>query len=39
MYFEDYLEGGRVHFDYQMRPGVVQSSNAIELMRSVGLNV
>ena len=24
-------------FDYHLRPGVVQTSNAVELMRSVGL--
>ena len=26
-------------FDYLLRPGVVQKSNALELMRSVGLDV
>jgi MutS domain V len=39
VHFEDYLEDGHVRFDYRMRPGVVQKSNAIELMRSVGLEV
>ena len=39
MHFEDHLEDGRMSFDYQLRPGVVQKSNAIELMRSVGLEV
>jgi hypothetical protein len=39
VHFQDVLEDGRMHFDYQMRPGVVQKSNAIELMRSVGLDV
>lgn len=39
VHFEDYLENGRMHFDYLMRPGVVRKSNAIELMRSVGLEV
>jgi DNA mismatch repair ATPase MutS len=39
VHFEDSLEDGRMHFDYRMRPGVVQKSNAIELMRSVGLDV
>jgi hypothetical protein len=39
VHFEDRLEGGRIHFDYKMVQGVVRSSNAIELMRSVGLNV
>jgi DNA mismatch repair ATPase MutS len=39
VHFEDRIDGGRVHFDYKLRPGVVQTSNAIELMRSVGLSV
>ena len=39
VHFEDHLENGRMHFDYKMRPGVVEKSNAIELMRSVGLDV
>jgi hypothetical protein len=26
-------------FDYRLRPGIVEKSNAIELMRSVGLDV
>jgi len=39
VHFEDSLENGRMRFDYRMRPGVVQKSNAIELMRSVGLDV
>ena len=39
VHFEDHLEMGRMVFDYRMRPGVVQRSNALELMRSVGLEV
>lgn len=39
VHFEDHLEDGRMRFDYQLRPGVVQHSNALELMRSVGLEV
>jgi MutS domain V len=39
VHFEDRIEGGRIHFDYQLRRGVVRTSNAIELMRSVGLTV
>jgi hypothetical protein len=39
VHFEDHLEGGRISFDYVMRPGVVRKSNALELMRSVGLDV
>jgi DNA mismatch repair ATPase MutS len=39
VHFEDHIEDGRIHFDYIMRPGVVHKSNAIELMRSVGLEI
>jgi DNA mismatch repair ATPase MutS len=39
VHFEDQLIDGRINFDYIMRPGVVQKSNAIELMRSVGLEI
>lgn len=38
-HFVDHLEGGRIHFDYKLRPGVVQRSNALALMREVGLDV
>ena len=37
VHFEDRLENGRMKFDYIMRPGVVTRSNAMELMRSIGL--
>lgn len=39
VHFEDRLEDGRLVFDYTMRPGVVERSNALELMRAVGLDV
>jgi hypothetical protein len=39
VHFEDHLEGGVIAFDYRMRPGVVEKSNALELMRAVGLDV
>ncbi|HXQ22756.1 MAG TPA: hypothetical protein VN812_13850 [Candidatus Acidoferrales bacterium] len=39
VHFEDHLENGRMVFDYRMRPGVVEKSNAVELMRAVGLEV
>jgi MutS domain V len=39
VHFEDHLEGGKMTFDYRLRPGVVERSNALELMRSVGLEV
>jgi len=37
VHFEDQLENGEIHFDYKMRPGIVERSNALELMRAVGL--
>ena len=39
MHFEDRLEDGKMIFDYRMRPGVVEHSNALALMRAIGLNV
>jgi hypothetical protein len=39
VHFEDVLQNGEVHFDYRMRSGVVQHSNALALMRAVGLQV
>jgi hypothetical protein len=39
VHFEDHLENGKMTFDYLLRPGVLQKSNALELMRSVGLEI
>ncbi|HWC99716.1 MAG TPA: hypothetical protein VG456_23310 [Candidatus Sulfopaludibacter sp.] len=39
VHFEDRIEDGQIIFDYVMRPGVVRKSNAIELMRSIGLEI
>ncbi len=39
VHFEDQMEGEAMTFDYRMRPGVVRHSNALALMRSVGLEV
>jgi hypothetical protein len=39
VHFEDQIEDGKIRFDYRMRDGVVTKSNALELMRSVGLEV
>jgi hypothetical protein len=39
VHFEDQMEDGRMQFDYHLRPGVVERSNAIALMRAVGLEV
>ena len=39
VHFEDRIEDGRMVFDFRMRDGVVERSNALELMRAVGLDV
>jgi DNA mismatch repair ATPase MutS len=39
VHFQDYLENGRMRFDYRLHPGIVQHSNALALMRAVGLDV
>jgi hypothetical protein len=39
VHFTDHLENGVMKFDYLLHPGVVQKSNALELMRAVGLKV
>jgi len=39
VHFADRIEDGRMVFDYRMRPGVVTRSNALELMRAIGLEV
>jgi DNA mismatch repair ATPase MutS len=39
VHFEDHLERGNVVFDYRMRQGIVTKSNALALMRSVGIDV
>jgi len=39
VHFEDQFENGRMTFDYRLHPGVVEKSNALELMRSIGLEV
>jgi len=39
VHFEDWLEGDEIRFDYRMKPGPVTRSNAIALMRAVGLDV
>jgi len=39
VHFEDHLEGGRIAFDYRLKPGPVRKGNALRLMRAVGLEV
>ncbi len=38
-HFEDQVKDGEIAFDYRLRPGVVGHSNALALMRAVGLRV
>ena len=38
-HFEDRIEAGKLLFDYRLSPGVVRTSNALQLMRSIGIDV
>jgi DNA mismatch repair ATPase MutS len=38
-YFADWFEMDEIRFDYRVKPGPVTRSNAIALMRAVGLDV
>ena len=38
-HFSDRFEDGKLHFDYKLTPGIVQTTNALRLMRSIGLDV
>ena len=39
VHFQDHVEGGQMRFDYRLHDGVVEKSNAIELLRLIGLKV
>lgn len=39
VHFADQVQDGLLSFDYKMKPGVVEHSNALKLMRSIGLKV
>ena len=39
VHFEDQVEANEMHFDYRLREGVVTKSNAIALMRIIGLDM
>jgi hypothetical protein len=39
VHFQDYVVSGEMRFDYKLREGVVAKSNALELMRLIGLKV
>jgi MutS domain V len=38
-HFEDRIENGQLRFDYTLVSGVAESSNALKLMRSIGLEI
>ncbi len=38
-HFQDFVENGQMRFDYKLHEGVVTKSNAIELMRMIGLKI
>ena len=39
LHFQDYVVSGEMRFDYKLREGVVAKSNALALMRLIGLKV
>jgi hypothetical protein len=39
VHFDDWFDGDELRFDYRLKPGPVTRSNAIALMRAVGLDV
>src|SRR5690606_11637614 len=39
VHFEEQVAGEEMTFDYRLRDGIVQSSNALRLMKVVGLDV
>ena len=39
VHFRETMREGQMHFDYTLRPGVVTTSNGLELMRAMGLRV
>jgi DNA mismatch repair ATPase MutS len=39
VHLQDRVENGRMSFDYKLRDGVITHSNALELMRMIGLDV
>ncbi|MRG94213.1 MutS family DNA mismatch repair protein [Polyangium spumosum] len=39
VHFQEHVEEGKMTFDYVLRPGVVSTTNALRLMRLVGIKV
>jgi hypothetical protein len=38
-HFGDEVDGERIRFDYVLKPGAVQSTNALRLMRAIGIDL
>jgi DNA mismatch repair ATPase MutS len=39
VHFSDHIVDGEMAFDYQMRPGVVTSTNALALLKKIGMEI
>jgi hypothetical protein len=39
LHFEEQVQDDKMTFDYLLKPGIVQSSNALRLMRAIGIGV
>ncbi len=39
VHFQELVEGGKMNFDYKLKMGVVTSSNALRLMKLIGIDV
>ncbi len=39
VHFQELVDGGKMTFDYRLKPGVVTSSNALRLMKLIGIAV
>jgi hypothetical protein len=39
VHLEEHVDGDKMTFDYVLRPGIVQTSNALRLMKAVGIDV
>jgi DNA mismatch repair ATPase MutS len=39
VHLQDHVDHGKMAFDYKLRDGVITHSNALELMRMIGLDV
>ncbi len=38
-HFSDEVQGEKIHFDYTLREGAVKSTNALRLMKAIGIDV